>query len=147
MKHIKGCAIEQFEALSNAVLIHQVNCQGVMGSGIAKSIRAKYPQHYEDYITGGKYLGDIVRTEVSSNKHICGVFGQKYYGANKVRYTNYLALMSGIDIAIHGHYYHEHIITPKFIGCGLGGGDWNIVEMLLLDLEQMYDVEFTVCEK
>ena len=35
---------------SNADYIcHQVNCQGVMGSGVAKAIRDKWPQVYEEY--------------------------------------------------------------------------------------------------
>ena len=33
----------------NIVICHQVNCQGVMGAGIAKQIRARWPEVYEDY--------------------------------------------------------------------------------------------------
>ena len=39
MKHIYGDIF-----LSNAdAILHQVNCQGVMGSGVAKQVREKYP--------------------------------------------------------------------------------------------------------
>lgn len=35
------------------IICHQVNCQGVMGAGIAKQIRLTYPsvfKAYEDYV-------------------------------------------------------------------------------------------------
>ena len=31
------------------VIGHVVNCQGVMGGGIAKSIKERYPSVYEEY--------------------------------------------------------------------------------------------------
>jgi len=31
------------------VIAHQVNCMGVMGAGVAKSLRLKYPGLYESY--------------------------------------------------------------------------------------------------
>ena len=30
-------------------ICHQVNCMGVMGAGIAKQIKAMYPEVYEEY--------------------------------------------------------------------------------------------------
>ena len=32
------------------VICHQVNCQGKMASGIAKTIREKYPEVYQEYM-------------------------------------------------------------------------------------------------
>lgn len=31
------------------IICHQVNCQGVMGSGVAKEVRERYPKVYEEY--------------------------------------------------------------------------------------------------
>lgn len=39
IKHIKG---DIFQSGAD-VILHQVNCQGVMGSGVAKQVREKYP--------------------------------------------------------------------------------------------------------
>ena len=30
-------------------IAHQVNCQGVMGAGVAKALRNKYPELYSQY--------------------------------------------------------------------------------------------------
>lgn len=156
MKHIKGCAVEVFKAAEgNAVLIHQVNCQGVMGSGIAKQIREEYPQHFLDYqelcehykgFPSVTVLGEFVNTLLSHEKMIVGLFGQDNYGIGE-RQTNYAALAAALmetftHIAAKGHQY----IVPKLIGCGLGGGEWHIVEQILVDIEKWMDVEFTVVE-
>ena len=45
MKVVTGNVLD-----SNAdVIIHQVNCQGVMGSGVAKQVKDRYPVVYEMY--------------------------------------------------------------------------------------------------
>lgn len=31
------------------IICHQVNCQGVMGSGVAKEVRERFPNVYEQY--------------------------------------------------------------------------------------------------
>lgn len=45
------------------VVCHQVNCQGVMGSGIAKEARGRFPEVYkkfhETYEKKGNKLGNI----------------------------------------------------------------------------------------
>ena len=43
IKHIKG---DIFKSNADAIL-HQVNCQGVMGSGIAKQVKENFPVVFE----------------------------------------------------------------------------------------------------
>ena len=31
------------------IICHQVNCQGVMGSGVAKEVRERFPNVYEEF--------------------------------------------------------------------------------------------------
>ena len=38
-------------------ICHQVNCQGVMGSGIARQIRERWPRVYDGYKNFCKYVG------------------------------------------------------------------------------------------
>ena len=99
IKHIK-CDI--FESGAN-VICHQVNCQGVMGSGIAKQVREKYPEVYKqykilcDYVKNNpnkRLLGSRQFIEVSKNKYIVNLFAQENYGYDGKRYTNYEAFLS-----------------------------------------------------
>ena len=151
MKHTKGDALKVFEESQSAVLIHQVNCQGVMGGGIAKQIRDKYPMHYADYeecishFGGDEMFGEYFFTVVNPTRSIVGLFSQFDYGTD-TRHTNYAAFTKAICEMIDWLTDGVDIIIPKYIGCGLGGGDWNIIEQILLDVESMYGVEFTCVE-
>ena len=123
MKTIKGNLLNQKEG----IILHQVNCKRVMGAGIAKQIRSLYPQHYIDYLNSPQQLGDIVVTHVSPTLTIVGLFAQDGYGRNK-QHTNYKALEQClIKVA---QLNEQHIFAPYKIGCGLGGGDWEIVQQL-----------------
>lgn len=141
------------------IICHQVNCQGVMGSGIALQIRINYPKVYEDYIehclgtTPDQLLGDVVYS-VTEDKCIASLFGQKGFGKSGL-HTDYSALnrcfrnvkatalqiknILGINIV--------HIGVPYKIGCDRGGGDWNIVEKMLKDLfEDEVSLVLEICK-
>ena len=47
LKHAKGNLIDMAEAGLFDIIVHGCNCQNVMGSGIAKEIRERYPRAYE----------------------------------------------------------------------------------------------------
>jgi len=123
MKTIKGNLLNQKEG----IILHQVNCKRVMGAGIAKQIRLLYPQHYIDYLNSPQQLGDIVVTHVSPTLTIVGLFAQDGYGRYK-QYTDYNALAQCLIKVAQLNV--QPIYAPYKIGCGLGGGDWNIVKSL-----------------
>ena len=45
-------------------ICHQVNCQGRMASGIAKSIREKWPEVYEAYMNWYKTNGHTIYNNI-----------------------------------------------------------------------------------
>ena len=129
-------------------ICHQVNCQGVMGSGIAKQIRDKYSFVYDDYKRALDYenakLGHIVISyETGVNgREIISMFAQEFYG-RKGKYTDYDAFKTCLEhVARHvnKYSYDAHpdwkVGFPKYIGCGLAGGDWNIVEPMLKEFSE-----------
>ena len=136
------------EAFNNPkvdAVIHQVNCQGVMGSGVAGDIRKAYPQHYTDYIETcaddqiSRLLGWDMCTE-TDDKPIHAIFSQEYYGNDGALYSSYWALHMGILEVISSMMYWSYrtIALPYGIGCGLGGGDWDKVMFLLEMLDEAH---------
>lgn len=118
------------------IVIHQVNCQGVMGAGFAKYVKNKFPELYNEYRLICKQknpynlLGDIYVYN-DENYIIINIFSQLYYGnKSNIVYTNYKAMESSL-IKVRRIFPTEDIIAPKYIGCGFGGGDWNIVRNIL----------------
>ena len=128
MKTIKGNIMN----VTKGIIIHQVNNKHVMGAGLAKQIRAKYPQHYNDYMHDELKLGYVIATKINNQLGIFGMIAQNGYGRNK-RYTDYSAFADCLTLINRFHKNHPNtrIYMPYGIGCGLAGGDWVIIEHLI----------------
>lgn len=131
-------------------ICHQVNCQGVMRSGIAKQIRERWPEVYESYFKmckGCRELGvnplgmlDLVRID-GSTKYVINMFSQDTYGYDGGRYTSYDAFADCLYEILDKVPIGATIGFPKNIGCGLGGGNWLIIsQMIIAILGLKYDI-------
>jgi len=123
---------------NDTIICHQVNCQGVMGSGIALQIKNKYPQVYSDYMKFFKEYGkdDLLNRTVTSyddnsNVFIMSMFSQYKYGRDK-RHTDYESMRKCFEfIKEQSDDCGMSISIPYKIGCGLAGGDWEIVYKII----------------
>jgi O-acetyl-ADP-ribose deacetylase (regulator of RNase III) len=122
--------------VTGGIIAHQVNCQGVMGSGVAAIVRRKYPQAYDSYVElcqrlgPGSLLGMVQPVKVAEDLTVLNVFGQASFGA-KTRNTSYDATADAWE-KIASHYGRDVVIhIPYLMGCALGGGDWVIYESIV----------------
>ncbi|MEM9805815.1 MAG: Appr-1-p processing protein [Cyanobacteria bacterium P01_D01_bin.56] len=124
--------------IDHGILVYQVNCQGVMGAGLAKAIADKWPVVKEEYLDWlnpdddpSDFLGSWVLTDISPKLFVGSIFGQLNYGRSGC-YTNYLSLASGLS-RVYKIAQHRSlpIYLPHGIGCGLAGGDWRVVSALI----------------
>lgn len=155
MRFVKGNLLEAVEP----VIMHGCNAQGVMGSGVAKYVRDKWPEAYEDYkefCGSAEFSGDLVGTN-----HYFGVFNgdepkllinaitQDTYGEGKqARYTAILECIDSANIDFEHLSDDDGIlqIAIPLIGCGLGGLKWDILLELLEEIEERHPIEFVVYE-
>ena len=145
-------------------ICHQVNCQGVMGSGIAKSIKEKWPEVYSNYKLYcneydrmacelyGAYengpsgsdllLGKTQAVEINDKQTVINMFSQLDYGYTGHRFTSYDAFYDCLcEIVLHAPKGGK-IGFPYGIGCVRGGASWNIVEAMITEvLGKDYQVE------
>lgn len=150
------------------IIVHQVNCQGVMGGGVARQIKEKWPTVYKHYmrisntayklrIPSEKLLGmvcwDMVQEKIrdgGQDKWIASIFGQLDYNRNGERklQTDYDALMKGlIEVANNANQYGESVAMPYKIGCGCGGGDWSkVLEIIYEVFEPLENVDVVLYE-
>lgn len=123
------------------VIGHQANCQNTFGAGIAKSIKEMYPKaFYADtmaYKDGTAVLGGYSFCHLDGQiKKVFNLYGQNLYGKSK-RQTNYNALydslagMKNYLVDNDMDFPVPNVGFPYLMGCGLGGGDWRIVERLI----------------
>ena len=115
------------------VIVHGCNSHGVMGSGIAKQIRSKWPNVYEIYAlrhtTFGLTLGDIIPVATLDGKLVVNGITQTLYGRTGDKFVDYDAVAQVIDkVDAHVKSWGVTEVAFPFIGAGLGGGDWDVIE-------------------
>ena len=122
MKTIDGDLLHVIEGC----LVHQVNCQRVAGAGLALAIRNMYPAWYEHFIKVPPHMGDIDLFWVNPRLCIASLFAQNRYGRVGV-FTDYAAFdccLGSLKLQTFG----VKVYFPHGIGCGLAGGDWDLIE-------------------
>lgn len=134
------------------IICHQVNCQGVMGSGVAKEVRERYPEVYAQYkylcdINKGYPAGLLGKAQIVSidnvfSRYIANCFGQDKYGYDGAQYTSVGALMEAlIYVAEQARQFNWKVAMPYKIGCVRGGADWDTVKKIIDVTFQGVDVE------
>lgn len=121
------------------IICHQVNCRGVMGSGVAKAIRDRWPDVYRAYkahvhIHAPELLGTAFLVPINNHTQaIINLFAQNDYGTHK-RQTDYNAFYNCLEDVRDSVSRHCSIAFPYGIGCGLGGGSWDVIYAMICDV-------------
>jgi O-acetyl-ADP-ribose deacetylase (regulator of RNase III) len=130
------------------IICHQVNCMGVMGAGLALHIRRKWPRVFVDYKNALEDervdIGSCQFVQVSQDTTVANLFGQANVNSGKQRdcQTNYDALEDAIEDAYeYAERTNQQLYIPYMMGCGLAGGDWDIV----LDIIDQFAPKAIIC--
>lgn len=127
-------------------ICHQVNCQGVMNSGVARQIRERWPWVFTSYhaycerckIEGESPLGTIwgvvIDRDNRSRQWVVNIFGQETFGYYGGRFTSYDAFTKCLTAMRERLPRDKSIAFPKNIGCGLGGGNWKVISALIEEI-------------
>ena len=134
---IKGDLIALAEEGRFDAIVHQANCFHTMGSGIARSLVQKYPScvsadketPYGSRHKMGSYSYAPVKSKIGDHYFlIINAYSQFGYGRDSRR-TDYGALRS-VFRAIARNYPNYRVGYPA-LGCGLAGGDWEVVRGII----------------
>ena len=134
------------------VIAHQVNCQGVMGSGVAKQIREKWANVYTAYKAeydlftdlNKPLLGNCQLVQVNDHQYVANLFGQNKYGYDSKRYTSYDGIYDALTNLVFQMENNNinSIAFPFRMSSDRGGADWNVV---LAMIESVFkDTEITI---
>ena len=133
--HVKGDLLDLFRDDKVNVILHVANCQGIMGSGIAAQIKARYLVAYKRYKdhehSYGLELGTISYAQMTTSRGIFNLHAQQLYGVCS-RFLNYEALYKCLE-AVSTILTGRKIIIgiPMKMGSDRAGGDWRIVEKMI----------------
>lgn len=137
------------------IIIHGINCFCAQYSGIAGIIRKYFPEVAEDDINFGRKgdktkLGEIIVTRVNNPnfkvRHIISIFQQYNYGTD-TRKLDYEAIYSGL-LKIRQRITNNNLVIgiPWGIGCGLAGGDWNIIKTMIYSVFENSPFTVLICK-
>lgn len=130
---IKGNLLE----VQAGFIIHGCNAQGVMGSGVARGIKAVFPAAYNVYRdafeTGKLKLGTLTLAHVTPSVFIINAVTQDSFGAGlQVDYQAiYVVFAKAREIMNLFDPAEELPICFPLIGAGRGGGDWAIISTMI----------------
>lgn len=140
IKYINGNILDAPEN----IIVHQVNCKGVMGAGLAKQLVREYPLILGPYkqmcnTKGEGCLGEAQLIQVSAlppksnHKFVANLFGQNNYGRiPDIVYTDYIAFGKALNqIKQFAIEHNFSVAIPYGIGCGLANGNWGIIEPII----------------
>lgn len=164
-----------FDSKANFI-VHQTNCQGVMGSGVAAQVAELYPHVETEYRKYLRYckknkikaLGTVqyvpleswamvmVDTMKNDNviaydknyQYIVNLFGQDNYGMGKLHTDLKAVKKAFIDIKEKAKEIGATVAMPYQIGSFRGGADWNDVYGIIQEVfGKEVDVEIRRCNK
>lgn len=136
-------------------IVHGCNCQGKMASGVAKDIRANFPEAYEEYmkLVYSRKLGQPIFAH-SKGKLIGNLLTQEFYGYDGEVYANRNAIRIALDTFC---FYYRSVdlcrgidnkmrpIASVKIGCGLGGLSWeNDVKKIFEEISNYHEIDFYI---
>ena len=119
------------------LIIHQVNCQGKMNSGVAKAIRERWPIVFEVYRefcnSGGQHLGICLPVKINDNQRVINMFSQDKYGYDGEMYTSYDAVNTCLKKTREYCEKNElkSIALPYNMCCCRGGANWGVIMALI----------------
>lgn len=148
---IEGCIFDAFDGKMVEAITHQANVDGAMGKGIALEIAARYPSSFVDFKQfKSPKLGQVLLSQLTGDQLIFHVYAQSLFPKEKRRKTNYEAFYEGFEVVASScrRANVSRIGIPYGIGCGLGGGSWEVVYAMLNDIFGKNDsVRATIFQK
>ena len=140
-REVNGDLIQMAQSGVFNVIAHGCNCMCQMYSGLApKMAKAFYCDTYNmeniDFKGDINKLGTIDWVEFRSSLFIINAYTQYEPGAN-LDYDALTLCLRKINHIFKG----KHIGLPQ-IGCGIGGGDWNIVSEIIQ--KELKDCKVTI---
>ena len=132
IKYVKGNILES----DAEALVNPVNCVGVMGAGLAKQFKAKYPEMFDKYkelCKQGKFHGGHIHIyQIKCKRRFIINFATKVHWKDKAK-LDYIKF--GLGTLVYFLKYTPLIKSSAIpaLGCGCGGLNWQDVKEIMED--------------
>lgn len=127
---------------AKGTIVHCVNCQKRMNSGVAGAIKAKWPNVFEEYCEAidrvahrpQSLLGTVHYVSIHPGVVIANLFGQFSSGQEGLKYVSYDAIDEGFkELGTHLLGFDDMFLTINFpkLGSVQAGGHWPIIKEII----------------
>lgn len=146
--YVKGNAVYP-QGEGNKIIVHVCNNIGAWGAGFVLAISKRWSEperEYRSMSSTKRKLGNVQFVPVETDIVVANMIGQENikandYGVPPVRYAaikicleRVLSLAKSMNASIH---------MPR-IGCGLAGGQWEIMEQVIIAASKNFDAKIFV---
>lgn len=147
LKYVVGNLLES----GADVVAHCCNCHKVMGAGVAKALRLKWPRIYLVDIASdlsseerlGTFTKSVPVTDTESGPVVYNLYGQLDTASRENPVAiSYDALSSALELMaddLREQGFTGTIGIPK-MGAGLAGGEWTVIENIVENTLGEFDV-------
>lgn len=124
------------------IIAHQCNGIGVMGSGVAKEVKERYPRVFKKYKQAIDSdllkLGScqVVAVDETKTKFVANLCGQWNFGSDGKRYTSYDAIYNALE-KLADYCVKKSIKSVAFpykMSSDRGGASWDVVFAMIQDV-------------
>lgn len=128
--------------VQEGIVCQQVNCRNRMGAGLVKVIYEQFPIVKREYhksfddSSASELYGKYRIVPVTEGLSVANIYSQFDYGNSEKTgkvYTNGKKLVNAISL-ISKEFPDQNLYIPVKIGCGLAGGDWDMIKQQIKDL-------------
>lgn len=147
--------------VTTGVVAHGCNAQGVMGSGVAKVIRAKWVKAYDRYHAvcsqwkhpKSDLLGLSVIVNVGheiidppNSLFVANMITQESYGKDGRAYASAPAIRKALESTMSFCRGSKLDLYMPRVGCGLGGLKWENIGPMVEELAGGYEIKVYICD-
>lgn len=134
--------------VQQGAILHQVNCQKAMGSGVALALLKKWRAVRDEYLafrpddTPQERFGHLQAIHVTPAITVYNSYSQLDFGTYQ-KQTDEAVLIHNIQAAADIERAKDGTLyVPYLVGCGLAGGDWDTVYNGIKDIDNLVIVKY-----
>lgn len=116
------------------VIVHVCNDLGAWGSGFVLAVSRRWPEPERAYRFAELALGAVQFVEVSCDAFVANMVAQHGFpSASRRQAVDYQALRTCLQKVADFCVGSGSVVHMPRIGCGIGGGNWCDVEVIIKD--------------